>query len=163
LWIIDRTVLTRLFRRAHQDLGPAQGGLTDRRQRARALADELERWHSVDIQHVHGVLYDWPTELRRWRRYDEALRAPACSATGGPFKLLSREGPMGVFSRSGTARHRDQDSPRHTRRCKGVASLCSFVRLYKSEHMQGRRRVQMSAPWLISYLYLDNTMASHVD
>lgn len=76
-------MLTRLFRRAHQDLGPAQGGLADGRQRARALADELERGHSVDIQHVQGVVYDWPAGLRRWRRYDEALRAPACSATGG--------------------------------------------------------------------------------
>ena len=47
---------------------------------------------------------------------------------GCQFKLLSREGPMGVFSRSGTARHRVQDSPRHTRRRKGVASPWAFVR-----------------------------------
>ena len=47
---------------------------------------------------------------------------------GCQFKLLSREGPMGLFSRSGTARHRDQDSPRHTRRRKGVASPWAFVR-----------------------------------
>jgi hypothetical protein len=52
MWIGDRTVLTRLFRRAHQDLGPAQGGLVDRRQSEGTLADSFKRWHFIDIQHV---------------------------------------------------------------------------------------------------------------
>jgi hypothetical protein len=52
MWIKYRIVLTRMFRRAHQNLGPTKGGLVDRRQLESALADSFERWHFIEIQHV---------------------------------------------------------------------------------------------------------------
>lgn len=52
MWIGDRTVLTGMFRRAYQDLGPTKGGLVDGRQLESALADSFKRWHFIDIQHV---------------------------------------------------------------------------------------------------------------
>jgi hypothetical protein len=41
----------------------------------------------------------------------------------------------------------------------------SFVRLYKKRAYAGAtaRAACLQTSWLISYLYLDNTMASHVD
>jgi hypothetical protein len=75
---------------------------------------------------------------------------------GGWFRLLSREGPMGVFSRSGTARHRDQDSPRHTRRRKGVASPWAFVRstVQKASICRGDGACSMSADMVVNLLSL---------
>lgn len=52
MWIGVGTVLTKLFRRTHQNLGPSKGGLVDRRQWTCPLADEFERWHLIKIQHV---------------------------------------------------------------------------------------------------------------
>ena len=61
---------------------------------------------------------------------------------GGRFKLFCREGPMGVFSRSGTARHSDQDSPRAPHASSQGCGIRSFDCTKASMPMQGRRRVQ---------------------
>lgn len=65
MWIGVETVLTRLFRRAHPDLGPPEGGLVDRRQLEGALAYRFECWYPIDIQHV-GVCSHWRAFWRRW-------------------------------------------------------------------------------------------------
>ena len=51
---------------------------------------------------------------------------------------------------------------RHTRRHKVVAFVRSTVQK-RAYLCRGDGACSMSASWLISYLYLDNTMASHVD
>lgn len=84
---------------------------------------------------------------------------------GCQFKLLSREGPMGLFSRSGTARHRDQDStaPHASSQGCGISLGVRSFDCTKASICRGDGACSMSASWSISYLYLDNTMASHVD
>lgn len=159
MWTGVGTVLTRLFRRAHQDVGSSQGGLVDRRQWAHALADEFQRRQFIDIQHVQGRVCYWRTFGDCWRATMRLCEHPHALWQGWLFRLVSRKGPRFVRVLEPHVTHRPRFIAPHAS-CMRVASALAFD-CTKDQYMQGQWRVQRFTLIFTKY-FSHNRMASLV-